>query len=365
MRSPPGRSLAPVSGENGGSRSAPRPWAGNRSGVSGYDARVPARIPILLAVSFLASGLWAAHAAASAGSSAFDPGRSSVALRLKGYENPYRVQFTTAMPGDTLAMEAVGIGARRGLTARATGGRIEAIASDRWRFLAPQEPGQCSIQIGDGGGAEPAIRLTVFVLKPYARSQALDGYRIGRYADPPEGCGSGEQAAYAAPRGFVEVTRDNAGTLVTPHFRLEQFVCKQTADFPKFVALNERLLLKLEAILEQLNLRGVAAHTLQIMSGFRTPFYNRAIGNRTTLSRHHYGDAADIYVDEDGDGKMDDLNGDRLHDNRDAAFLRDVALAVDTAPDLKALEGGLSLYAETPHRGSMVHVDTRGRPARW
>jgi hypothetical protein len=129
--------------------------------------------------------------------------------------------------------------------------------------------------------------------------------------------------------------------------------------------LNERLLIKLEAILERLNRRGIAAHTLQVMSGFRTPFYNRAIGNRTSLSRHHYGDAADIFVDEDGNGKMDDLNGDHACDDRDAAFLREIAAEIDLTTNRSALIGGLSLYGETAHRGSMVHVDTRGRPARW
>ena len=52
------------------------------------------------------------------------------------------------------------------------------------------------------------------------------------------------------------------------------------------------------------------------MSGYRTPFYNRSIGNQTRFSRHVYGDAADIYADDDGDGKMDDLDGDGHHPAR-------------------------------------------------
>ena len=32
--------------------------------------------------------------------------------------------------------------------------------------------------------------------------------------------------AYNRPRGFIEVTRENLGTWVSPHFRLAQFVCK-------------------------------------------------------------------------------------------------------------------------------------------
>lgn len=39
------------------------------------------------------------------------------------------------------------------------------------------------------------------------------------------------------------------------------------------------------------------------------------------LHRHQYGDAADVWVDKDGDGDMDDLNGDRKRDTRDARVM--------------------------------------------
>ena len=42
------------------------------------------------------------------------------------------------------------------------------------------------------------------------------------------------------------------------------------------------------------------------MSGFRTPQYNKGGGNtggRAGLSRHMYGDAADIFIDSNGDGR--------------------------------------------------------------
>ena len=52
---------------------------------------------------------------------------------------------------------------------------------------------------------------------------------------------------------------------------------------------------------------------MQVMSGFRTPRYNHSGGNtagRANLSRHMYGDAADVFVDNDRNGSMDDINGD-------------------------------------------------------
>jgi hypothetical protein len=57
------------------------------------------------------------------------------------------------------------------------------------------------------------------------------------------------------------------------------------------------------------------------MSGYRTPTYNQVIHN-VRNSRHIYGDAADIFVDEDGNGRMDDLDGDGRVDLGDVDVLR-------------------------------------------
>jgi len=86
--------------------------------------------------------------------------------------------------------------------------------------------------------------------------------------------------------------------------------------------LRERLLLKLEMLLEEAKRLGLSVTTFQILSGCRTPYYNQSIGNETRYSRHLYGDAADIYVDEDGDGSMDDLDGDGREDLDDAEVFR-------------------------------------------
>ena len=56
------------------------------------------------------------------------------------------------------------------------------------------------------------------------------------------------------------------------------------------------------------------------MSGYRTPHYNKAIGNGQ-FSRHVWGGAADVFVDEDGNGVMDDLNRDGNVTRADSAWL--------------------------------------------
>ena len=60
--------------------------------------------------------------------------------------------------------------------------------------------------------------------------------------------------------------------------------------------LRPRLLLKLEMMLEKVNAAGYRCDTFQVMSGYRTPHYNMAIGN-VKYSRHVWGGAADIFVD--------------------------------------------------------------------
>lgn len=53
----------------------------------------------------------------------------------------------------------------------------------------------------------------------------------------------------------------------------------------------------LEFILEKVNAQGYRWETFCVMSGYRTPYYNKAIGN-VRYSRHLWGDAADIFIDE-------------------------------------------------------------------
>jgi hypothetical protein len=146
---------------------------------------------------------------------------------------------------------------------------------------------------------------------------------------------------------------------------LGQFVSKQPGGFPKYLVLRERLLIKLELLLEEARKAGIRATTFRIMSAYRTPSYNRSIGNETRYSRHVYGDAADIYVDEDGDGSMDDLNGDGRVTLDDARALAGMADSLRGRTWYTPLEGGLGLYPATAWHGPFVHVDVRGHHVSW
>ena len=102
------------------------------------------------------------------------------------------------------------------------------------------------------------------------------------------------------------------------------------------------------------------------VSGFRTPAYNAGGGNtsgRGKLSRHMYGDAMDIAVDNDRNNIMDDLNGDGRINLSDA---RVIGQAVDRVEKkYPAMVGGMHYYPPTGGHQGMVHIDTRGFRARW
>jgi hypothetical protein len=93
--------------------------------------------------------------------------------------------------------------------------------------------------------------------------------------------------------------------------------------------------------------------------------YNRAIGNGQH-SRHIYGGAADIYVDvSPRDDVMDDLNGDGRFDYRDAQWLYGLADELFGLPEYGEFRGGLGVYRRNSVHGPFLHVDARGRRARW
>jgi len=235
------------------------------------------------------------------------------------------------------------------------GERVALAALDRhWTWTAPGTPGWYPLRVVSTDQRD-TVAIQAFVLVPYQtlRGDYLNGYRIGRY---PARALRGLDI-YRPPAGFIEVTRANENVFVSPHFQLKQFVCKQAGGYPKYVVLNAALLDRLEQLLGLVHDAGYRVSTFYVMSGYRTPAYNLAIGN-VRYSRHTWGSAADIFIDENHDGRMDDLNGDGRTDERDAQVLYDLF-------DGTQSRGGLGKYASTEAHGPFVHVDLRDRRARW
>ena len=212
-----------------------------------------------------------------------------------------------------------------------------------------------------------ANRTFAFItMRPFADKQhgRVGDYRMGNWPFERRAPISSE---YANPEGFIEITPENQDTFVSEHFRLSDFLTHDQENvWPKYLVLNERLIDKLELVIEDLQDHGVRVEHLAIMSGFRTPEYNRqgvGEGGRARASRHQYGDAADVYVDNDYDGRMDDVNHDGRVDTRDARVIRDAVDRVEAAhPELS---GGCGVYRATSMHGPFAHVDARGSRARW
>lgn len=231
----------------------------------------------------------------------------------------------------------------------------------------PARPGVWNVLVAMGNAIRPVQNLTVLTLVPLSEKRAgrIGNYSIGSW--PYERGGRPRSPAYAPPAGLIRVTPQNLNTPVSEHFKLRDFMTKGQQDvWPKYVAMSPRLLDKLELVIQELNKTGTPVTHVGVISGFRTPTYNAEGGNpagRAGLSRHMYGDAMDIYIDNNHDGRMDDMNHDGRIDTRDGRFIVNAANRVEKAhPELI---GGVGLYAPTGAHSGFVHIDTRGYRARW
>lgn len=203
-------------------------------------------------------------------------------------------------------------------------------------------------------------------LLPFAEKHdgRVGAFRVGRW---PAERRAPLSPAYRVPAGFIEVTPEIHSLAVSSHFTLGEFLSlrSQRDVWPKPLVLDLRLVDKLELIIQALADSGFAAPRVKVMSAFRTPSVTLA-GARTARapeSRHQYGDAADIVVDANGDGRMDDLTRDGKVDLADARFLVRVVLAIEEA--YPELIGGIGVYRSDGLSGPFVHVDARGERARW
>jgi uncharacterized protein YcbK (DUF882 family) len=195
--------------------------------------------------------------------------------------------------------------------------------------------------------------VTVAVLVPFREKFGgmINGYRIGNY--PFERLG-GER-----PLGFVEVDERSAHLKISRHLQLADFITRdEQTQWPKYVAVSPRLLDKLELVVNEvarMSLRGIddpMRVSVDVHSGFRTPLHNSGVEGAALNSRHQYGDAADVAIDADGDGRFTSFDG------------RLVGMAVEMVEKRNPeLVGGMGLYLNTP--SPYVHVDARGRRARW
>ena len=359
----------------------------SRPGVSSRTERALDFVGGVVLVLFAGGWLWSivtARTASGAEMGAVSPATAAITAALTNPDAP-----TTAYLTDAAVR---GVTGERGASGKL---RVE-ISSDTLGFPKDSVPAGARVlytQGGDvadtsarpvgagvwrmalaiGNGLRPITDFSFITLQPFStkRSGRIGLYYIGRWPGE-KGKRSvrskkGSPAAYANPPGFIEVTPENEDTYVSEHFRLRDFLTHDQANvWPKYLVLQLNMVDKLELVLTDLAEHGVDVSGVRVMSGFRTPQYNKSGGDpsgRAGLSRHMYGDAADIFIDNNGDGVMDDLNHDGRISIGDAKVIEAAVDRVEAAhPELI---GGAGLYTAAPGHGPFIHIDTRGYRARW
>ena len=282
---------------------------------------------------------------------------AAVAASRPGYGRSGDVLVRVAMPSQLIESPVAlpaGSGALRYQWVRAADSSeadVPRTLAPGMSVLAPARPGVYRLAVGEGASRQVLDDLSLAVLVPFAQKfgGTVNGYRLGSW--PFERLG-GER-----PLGFVEVTARTADVSLSRHVRLGDFVTHdQQAQWPRYVVVSPRLLDKVELVVDEIaKLRGVGDPSrirVRINSGFRTPLHNSGVEGSALNSRHQYGDAADVAIDADGDGRFTSFDS------------RVVGLAVEMIEKRHPeLVGGLGVYVNA--RSSYVHIDARGRRARW
>jgi hypothetical protein len=294
---------------------------------------------------------------------AFSADHANFSIVYDNFKIPLNTFSIFVMPSEEIVISIAEENRDKKYVIELNGKKFENEKSFKWQ--APAKSGHYPVKIKEknstGQGSE--INLNIFVLHPAHKmnGQYLDGFKIGSYPDIP----ADKKAYYSKPTGFLKIEESLLDLNLTPHFKMDQFITKQCTELPQYIVLKESLLLKLEYFLEEVNKAGYKADTFGIVSVYRSPYFNKKLGNNTDLSRHLFGDAADIYIDNSGNEWMDDLNGDGKSNIYDSNILFDLAVKFDQKEEFSQLQGGLSSYKGNGIRGPFLHIDSRGFHVSW
>jgi hypothetical protein len=288
-----------------------------------------------------------------------DAALNALAGQLRGASG--KLQAKIRMTGAPLAADSVAGGAALRVALPDSSGSTAAPRAGIWHVAAAV-----------GTALKPIGDFNLISLRPRGDKQngRVGLYYIGNWPGekgPVRAPAKAPAVRYQPPSGFIEVTPQNADTRVSEHFTLRDFLTHDQANvWPKYLVLELRNVDKLELVLSDLASRGIDVSRVTVMSGFRTPQYNEGGGNtggRAGLSRHMYGDAADIFIDGNHDGVMDDLNHDGRSNIGDARVIQAAVDRVEAAhPELV---GGAGVYPAEAGHGPFIHIDSRGYRARW
>lgn len=245
-------------------------------------------------------------------------------------------------------------------------------------FTAPEKPGSyyMPLRITSNMGQREAELCVLVPHKATAGKTGdglmlrADGQQIGTYRHHSRSGNAKVKAnpeSYQPPAWWMRITEMNASYEVVPGLRADDLVAvtedtglKHTDLVPVCYPMWQAIHTLRNALQER---KGIPGSALKLISMFRAPPYNRAVGSNA-FGRHIYGDAFDFYIDTEGDGKASDLNRDGKLDRRDAYEI--VALIEDLQAEKKLPMGGIGVYNSVAgdHVVTM-HLDMRGHRATW
>jgi len=299
----------------------------------------------------------------SLNTAAFSAEHANFSIKYDGLKIPFQTFSVFVLPREEISF-SIAEEDRGQMYQIELGGKIfESDNSFTWKAHAKSGHYQAIIREKNNDSSASKIKINVFVLHPRQEKngQYLRDFRIGYYPEIP----ADKTEYYSKPDGFLKIDESLLEVNLTPHFKMKQFLTRQTNQLPQFIAIQESLLLKLEFFLEEVNKAGYQADTFGIVSLYRSPYFNKKLGNNTDFSRHIFGDAADIYIDNSANEWMDDLNGDGSSTKADAEILYNLAVKFDQKKEFSYLQGGVSSYKGNGVRGPFIHIDTRGFHITW
>ncbi len=238
------------------------------------------------------------------------------------------------------------------------------------RFAVPEEPGLKRIDFTTQGCPTVSVYCLVPFHAPDAVSGTVAGVSIGKYPNPSQGTDKVREypSRHVAPTYFVEINEQTESLKLSPIVKIGDLVCPTSKENPtrhvNFAPVDYSLIIKVEAGWQLFSARNPEIPNWRFISWFRTPAHNKR-ERGSSFSRHIYGDALDIIVDLNDDWRMDDLNGDRRIDMKDALVIASVFEELETTFALPWGGVGTYEYPGDESMGAAVHIDTRGFWARW
>jgi len=154
------------------------------------------------------------HCPGSSHGSEFDPGVVGFQLHLGEEISSFRVTPLFALPYESVSLRISGLRLDQSIEVTTTGGRLKNDGPRQWTWTAPSTHGPQQLVITRSPGKE-TMTVQAFVIIPLNKvvDDRLNGYLIGKYPSTP----LRNLASYERPDGFIEVTDENAKTLLTPH----------------------------------------------------------------------------------------------------------------------------------------------------